>query len=41
MLMDVWMVNEDAQFSNHIFEVLADWEHQLQHADIDFEELGL
>jgi len=27
--------------SNAIFEVLEDWEHQLQHENIDFEELGL
>lgn len=24
-----------------VFQELQDWEHQLQHSDIDFEELGL
>ena len=24
-----------------LFETLSDWEAQLKHADIDFEELGL
>ena len=26
--------------SNSIFEIMADWEHQLQHVDFDFEELS-
>lgn len=26
---------------SELFETLEDWEHQLKHADIDFEELGL
>lgn len=24
-----------------VFDVLSDWEHQLKHANIDFEEFGL
>ena len=35
------MVGDDDPLSNRLFEILADWEEQLQAEDIDFEELGL
>ena len=43
------MVHEDDNCSNSseppnfdaVFQTLHDWEHQLRHADINFEELGL
>jgi len=28
----------EGETSNALFETLADWDHQLKHADIDFEE---
>ena len=31
----------DGAALDEIFNTLQDWEHQLKHADIDFEELGL
>lgn len=33
------MVDLEGETSNQVFEVLADWEHQLTAAGIDFEEL--
>ncbi|MEM8635690.1 MAG: hypothetical protein AAGF33_12000 [Pseudomonadota bacterium] len=38
------MVPDEGESSNSlsdVFETLHDWEEQLKHADIDFEELGL
>ena len=35
------MVERDDPLSNPLFEILTDWEEQLQAEDIDFEELGL
>jgi len=35
------LVELDEMSSNHLFETLADWEHQLKAENIDFEELGL
>ena len=33
------MARPGGETSNQLFEVLEDWEHQLKHADIDFERL--
>lgn len=33
------MVDLDEETSNKVFEVLGDWEHQLKHAEIDFDRL--
>jgi len=35
------MVPHEGKSLNTLFEVLEDWEHQLKHENIDFEELGL
>ena len=32
------LVHLEGETSNALFETLADWDHQLKHADIDFEE---
>ena len=31
----------DLNSLTEVFQALEDWEHQLKHADVDFEELGL
>jgi len=35
------LVQLDRETSNALFEVFEDWDHQLQKAEIDFEELSL
>lgn len=35
------MAHPDGETLNSVFEVLEDWEHQLKHENLDFEELGL
>ena len=35
------VVDLDEETSNQIFAKLEDWEHQLKHADFDFERLEL
>ena len=32
------MARLEGESSNALFETLEDWDHQLKHADIDFEE---
>lgn len=36
---DKWLVAEsEGDTSNSVFEILQDWEHQLKHRGIEFEE---
>jgi len=35
------MAHPEGESLNSLFDALTDWEHQLKHTDIDFEELGL